>query len=70
MPRRVKMRATSQYRQDGGRWYLLDHEVQQFQGRWVRPVQVFQDKEHRLLFGKFQEDRDNGFQRLLALTLW
>ena len=22
------------------------------------------------MFGKFQEDRDDGFERLLALTLW
>jgi hypothetical protein len=33
-------------------------------------VQVFHDEEHGLMFGKFQEDRDNSFERLLALTLW
>jgi hypothetical protein len=33
-------------------------------------MQVFQDKEHGLLCGQFQENGDDGFQRLLALTLW
>jgi hypothetical protein len=32
-------------------------------------VQVFHDEEHGLMFGKFEEDCDDGFQRLLALTL-
>ena len=63
------MRTTGQDHQDGSRWYLLDHEVQQFQGRGVGPVQVFEDEEHRLLLGMFQEDGDNGFQGFLALSL-
>jgi hypothetical protein len=33
-------------------------------------VQVFQDKEYRLTFGKVQEDGDDGFQGLLPLSLW
>ena len=37
--------------------------------RGVRPVQVFQDKEHGLMFDKFEEDGDKRFQRFLALTL-
>ena len=69
MPGRLKMRTTGQHRQDGGRWCLVDHQVQQFEGRRVRPVQVFHDEQHRLTFSKFQEDGDNGFQCLLALTL-
>jgi hypothetical protein len=32
-------------------------------------VQVFQDKEDRFMFSKFQEDGDDGFQRLLPLSL-
>ena len=63
------MRATGQQHQYGGGRYLLDHQIQQFEGRRVRPMQVFHDKEHRLMFGKFQEDGDDGFERLLALTL-
>jgi hypothetical protein len=38
MPGRVKMRTTGQYRQHGGRRYLLDDQIQQFQRRWVCPV--------------------------------
>jgi hypothetical protein len=33
-------------------------------------VEVFQDKEHWLTFGRFQEDRDESFQHLLPLPLW
>ena len=58
---------TTQYR---GRRYLLNHQGQEFEGGGVRPVQVFDDEENRLSFGKFQEDGDDGFQRHLALTLW
>ena len=70
MPGRLKLRTTGEQHQDGGRGCLVEHQVQQFQGRGVRPVQVFQDEEHRLMFSKFQEDRDDGFEGLLALTLW
>src|SRR5215510_6860317 len=63
------MRTTSQYRQHRGRWYLLDHQVQQFEGRRIGPVQVFQDEQYRLMFSKFQKDSDNGFEGHLALTL-
>ena len=63
------MRTTGQQHQHGGGWCLVEHQVQQFEGRRVRPVQVFDNEEHRLSFGQFQEDRDDSFQRLLALTL-
>src|SRR5262245_10128556 len=69
MPGRLKIRTTGQYRQDGGRWYLLDQQIQEFQGRGVCPVQVFQDKEDRLRFSQLQENGDDGFQGLLALPL-
>src|SRR5215475_14104043 len=69
MPSRLEMRTTSQYRQDRGRWYLLDHQVQQFEGRGVCPVQVFQDEQYRLMFGKFLQDRHDSFERFLALSL-
>ena len=69
-PGRLEGGTTGQYRQEGSRWRLVDHQVQQFQGCWVSPVQVFQDKEHWLMFGKFQEDGDESFQRFLPLTLW
>jgi len=32
-------------------------------------MQIFQDKEYRLTFSQFQEDRDNGFESFLPLTL-
>ena len=47
------MRTASQQHQRGSGWGLLDHEVQPFEGRGVRPVQVFQDKEDRLTFSQF-----------------
>jgi hypothetical protein len=33
-------------------------------------VQIFQDKEHRVTFGKLLQDRHEGFERFLALPLW
>ena len=38
MPGRLKVWTTGQDRQDGGRRYLLDHQVQEFKGRGVSPV--------------------------------
>src|SRR5215471_14416539 len=70
MPGRLKMGTTGQYRQYGGRRYLLDHQVQEFEGRRIGPVQVFQDEQYRLLFGKFEEDGDDGFECFLSLALW
>jgi hypothetical protein len=32
-------------------------------------VQVFHDEQQRLMFSQFEEDGNDGFQRLLALTL-
>ena len=33
-------------------------------------MQVFQNTEHRLTFGKFQEERDESFKCFLSLALW
>ena len=70
MPGRLKMGTTGEQHQEGSRGCLVDQETNQLQGRRVSPVQVFQDKEDRVTFGKFQEDGDDGFQGLLPLTLW
>ena len=69
MPGRLKMWTTGQQHKHGSGWCLIDQQIQQFQGRWVRPVQVFEDKEHRLAFSVFQEDGDKGFEGFLSLTL-
>jgi len=69
MPGRLKMRTTGEQCENSSRRYLLYEQVQQCQRRRVCPVQVFDDQEDRLSFGKFQEDRDNSFECLLALTL-
>src|SRR5215813_12343979 len=70
MPGRLKIRTTREQHQDGCGWGLVKQETKQLHGRWICPVQVFQNKEHRLMFSKFQEDGDDGFERLLTLTLW
>jgi hypothetical protein len=70
MPGRLKMGTTGQEHQEGSRGCLVKEETNQLQGRGVSPVQVFQDKEDRLTFSKFQEEGDDGFQGLLPLTLW
>src|SRR4029434_1774830 len=68
-PAWLKMRSTGEQHQQGSSWCLVEYQVQQLQGRWVRPMQVFHDEEHRLMFGKFEEDGEDGFQGLVALTL-
>jgi hypothetical protein len=42
---------TGQYCAKGGSGRLVYQKVQQLQGGWVSPMQVFQDKEHWLMFG-------------------
>jgi hypothetical protein len=58
-PGRLKIRTTREQHQYGSRGCLVKQEPKQFQDRWVSPVQVFQDKEDRVMFSKFQEDGDN-----------
>ena len=70
MPGWLELWTTREQRQDGSGWGLVKQQIQQFEGCGVCPVQVFQDKEHRLMFGKFQEDGDDGFKCFLSLTLW
>src|SRR5215475_2632673 len=70
MPRGLEMRSTGEQHQDGSRWGLVQAESNAFQRRWVSPMQVFHDEEYRLMCGKFEEDSDDGFEGLLALTLW
>jgi len=61
--------APGQQHQHGDGWCLINQQIQPFEGRGVCPVQVFQDKEYRLMFSQFQEDGDDGFEGLLALSL-
>ena len=58
-----------QERQDTGRGTLVDQEAEEFQRGRIDPVQVFHDKEHGLLRGNAQQDRQEGVQRLLLLLL-
>ena len=60
---RLEMWAAGQQHQDRSGRGLVDQQIQQLQGRGVRPMQVFQDKEQRLMFGTFEEDGDKGFER-------
>jgi hypothetical protein len=46
------MGSTGQQGVDGSSRYLLDQKTEQLQGCRVCPMQVFQDKEDRLTFGK------------------
>jgi hypothetical protein len=39
---------------------LIDQETAQFQRGRIDPVQVFHDKEQRLLGGNTQQDRQEG----------
>ena len=61
--------STGQQHQEGSGWCLVQQETKQLQGRGVCPVQVFQDKKDRLMFSKFEEDGNDGFERFLSLPL-
>lgn len=63
MPSRLERRTTGQEDEQGCGWGLLEHQVQPLKGRGVRPVEVFQDQEDRLTFGKFEEDGYDSFER-------
>ena len=58
------MGTTREQHQEGSRGCLVKQETKQLQGRWICPVQVFQDKEDRVMFSKFQEDGDESFEGL------
>src|SRR5215831_15439 len=69
MPGRLEIRTTGKEHKHGSGWYLINQQIQPFEGRRIGPMQVFQNKEYRLMFSEFQEDDDDGFQGHLALTL-
>src|SRR5215510_15475620 len=69
MPGWLKMGTTREQYQEGSRGCLVKQETKQLQGRGVCPVQVFQDEQYRLMFGKFLQDRHESFERFLALSL-
>src|SRR5262249_31430858 len=68
-PRRTKVGPKGPQRQDVRGGTLINQQVEELQGGRIDPVQVFHDKEHRLLGGDAQEDRQEGLQRLLLLLL-
>ena len=68
-PGRAEVRTKGAQRQDAGRGALIDQEAEQFQRGRIDPVQIFHHKEHRLLRGDAQDDRQEGVQGLLLLLL-
>src|SRR5262249_47444999 len=48
MPGRLEMRTTGKDHGQGGGGRLVEHQIQQLQGRRIGPVQIFQDKERRV----------------------
>ena len=68
-PGRAEVGPKGQQRQDAGGGALIDQEAEQLQRGRIDPVQVFHDKEHGLLRGDAQQDRQEGVQGLLLLLL-
>ena len=68
-PGRGEVRPKRPQRQDAHRGTLSDEETEQFQRGGIRPVQVFHDKEHRLLGRQAPQNRQQGLQRPLLLLL-
>src|SRR5215831_2585272 len=68
-PGRTEVGTKGEQRQDAGGGALIDQQAEKFQRGRIDPVQVFHDKEHRLLGGDAQQDRQEGVQGLLLLLL-
>ncbi len=66
-PGRIKVGPTGEQRQDARGRTLIDEEAEEFQRGRINPVQVFHDKEHGLLDGDAEQDRQESLQRLLLL---
>src|SRR5262245_51410591 len=68
-PGLAKIGTTRQQGKDTGYWPLIDEEPEQFDGRGIDPMQVSQNKEHRLLGGQRHQHGQERFQGLLFLLL-
>jgi hypothetical protein len=66
-PGRAEVGPKGPQRQEAGGGALVDQEGEEFQRGRINPVQVFHDKEHRLLGGDAQQDRQEGVQGHLLL---
>ena len=63
-PRRAEVGPKGQQHQDAGRGPLIDQEAEELERGGIDPVEVFHDKEHRLLDGDTEEDRQERMQGL------
>src|SRR5262249_34395023 len=68
-PGRAEVGTKGQQYQDARSGALIDQETEQLQRGRIDPVQVFHDKEQRLLHGDSQQDRQQSMQELLLLLL-
>ena len=68
-PGRVEVGPKGPQRQDARGGALIDQHGEEFQGGRIDPVQVFHDKEHRLLGGNAHHDGQESMQGLLLLLL-
>ncbi len=68
-PRWTEVGTKGEECQDAGDGALIDQEAEQLQRGRIDPVQVFHDKQHRLLCGDSQQNCQEGLQGLLLLLL-
>ena len=66
-PGRAEVGPKGQQGQDAGGGALIDQQAEKLQRGRIDPVQVFHDKEHGLLRGNAQQDRQQRVQRPLLL---
>ena len=64
-PRRVEFGAESYDEQDRKGFNLVHRPTEHFQARWIDPMRILADHQHRSLFGQPRELRCKGFQRSL-----
>src|SRR5712691_2174379 len=68
-PRRLKLRPTRQYGEDGGGGALVKEEREKLQRRRIHPVQVFDNQDYGVLGGTFQGECQEHFEGTLLLPL-
>src|SRR5262249_2387912 len=66
-PGELQGRATREHHENTRGRYLVDQEREQFQGRRVYPVEVFDDQEHRLLLGERPHQEQERIESVLPL---
>jgi hypothetical protein len=68
-PRRPHRGPAREYGEERCCGALIDEQLQEFEARWIDPVQIFHNEEHGVLGGQPQDKSEQRFKGLLAPML-